>query len=92
MGIVFKSDQPQTELPLVTRTVLSVVEENAEQDLVQHVFTPEEEAKLAIQFIEENALYDKFLLWCGIQDQLLKLRTELAPKLNLEPQSEDSTL
>ena len=37
-----------------------------------------EEEKLAIQFIEENGLYQKFLLWQGIQEQLKKLREELA--------------
>lgn len=90
MPIVFKTEEERNPTPQTTK--ISVVEENEEQDLTQHVFTAEEEARLAIQFIEENALYDKFLLWCGIQDQLLKLRTELAPKLNLEPQNEDSII
>ena len=46
-------------------------------DLVQSIFTEEEEMRLAIQFIEENALYTKFLLWCGIQDQLKQLKDSL---------------
>ena len=47
-------------------------------DLVQDIFAEGEEEKLAIQFIEENALYTKFMLWCGIQDQLKNLKLSLA--------------
>jgi len=47
-------------------------------DLVQDIFAEGEEEKLAIQFIEENALYTKFMLWCGIQDQLKTLKDSLA--------------
>jgi hypothetical protein len=54
-------------------TTPAVVEEN----LAQTIFSEDEEMKLAIQFLEENGLYSKFLLWCGIQDQLKKLREEL---------------
>jgi hypothetical protein len=86
MGIVFKTDQPQTETPSVTTTKLSVVEENEEQDLVQRLFTPDEEAKLMIDFIEDNGLYAKFLLYCGLQEQLKSL------KGSLETQVPDSTL
>jgi hypothetical protein len=77
MGFIFKSDQPQTETPSVTTTKLSVVEENEEQDLVQRLFTPEEEAKLMIDFIEDNGLYPKFLLYCGLQEQLKSLKGSL---------------
>ena len=63
-----------------------VVEENEEQDLVQRIFTPEEEAKLMIDFIEDNGLYPKFLLYCGLQEQLKSL------KGSLETQVPDSTL
>ena len=52
----------------------TVVEENLTQD----IFAEGEEEKLAIQFIEENALYTKFMLWCGLQEQLKKLKDELA--------------
>jgi hypothetical protein len=86
MGFIFKTDQPQTETPSVTTTKLSVVEENEEQDLVQRLFTPEEEAKLMIDFIEDNGLYPKFLLYCGLQEQLKSL------KGSLETQVPDSTL
>jgi hypothetical protein len=86
MGFIFKSDQSQTETPSVTTTKLSVVEENEEQDLVQRLFTPEEEAKLMIDFIEDNGLYAKFLLYCGLQEQLKSL------KGSLETQVPDSTL
>ena len=47
-------------------------------DLVQNIFAEGEEERLAIQFIEENALYTKFLLWCGIQEQLKNLKDSLA--------------
>jgi len=47
-------------------------------DLVQDIFAEGEEEKLAIQFIEENALYTKFMSWCGIQDQLKNLKDSLA--------------
>ena len=86
MAFIFKTDQPQTETPSVTTTKLSVVEENEEQDLVQRLFTPEEEAKLMIDFIEDNGLYPKFLLYCGLQEQLKSL------KGSLETQVPDSTL
>jgi hypothetical protein len=86
MAFIFKTDQPQTETPSVTTTKLSVVEENEEQDLVQRIFTPEEEAKLMIDFIEDNGLYPKFLLYCGLQEQLKSL------KGSLETQVPDSTL
>jgi hypothetical protein len=48
-----------------------------EEDLTQPIFAEGEEEKLAIQFIEENELYVKFMLWCGIQDQLKKLKDSL---------------
>jgi len=53
---------------------LTVVEDNLTQD----IFAEGEEEKLAIQFIEENALYTKFMLWCGIQEQLRNLKDSLA--------------
>ena len=61
------------ELPTLTFPVNEPVVE----DLTQPVFTEGEEEKLAIQFIEENELYAKFLLWCGLQDQLKKLNDSL---------------
>jgi hypothetical protein len=56
------------------QAVATVVEENLTQD----IFAEGEEERLAIQFIEENALYTKFMLWCGIQDQLKNLKDSLA--------------
>ena len=47
-------------------------------NLTQPIFAEGEEEKLAIQFIEENELYVKFMLWCGIQDQLKNLKDSLA--------------
>ena len=85
MGFEFKSDQPDNKM-VDNVTTLSVKEtDNTTQsgsdetmDLVQDIFAEGEEEKLAIQFIEENALYTKFMLWCGIQDQLKNLKDSLA--------------
>ena len=80
MGFEFKSDQEPKQL-VDSKTVLSVnnnVEVVSENDLTQPIFAEGEEEKLAIQFIEENELYVKFMLWCGIQDQLKNLKSSLA--------------
>ena len=85
MGFEFKSDQPQQQL-VDSKTVLSVKEiDNTTQsgsdetmDLTQAVFAEGEEEQLAIEFLEENGLYTKFLLWCGIKDQLKNLKLSLA--------------
>jgi hypothetical protein len=78
MGFEFKSDQPEQKL-VDSKTTLSVNEPTViEENLVQDIFAEGEEEKLAIQFIEENALYTKFMLWCGIQDQLKNLKDSLA--------------
>jgi hypothetical protein len=92
MGFEFKSDQPEQKL-VDSKTTLSVNNNNLEwtdysmgiadpdkqpDNLTQDIFEEGEEEKLAIQFIEENALYTKFMLWCGLQDQLKKLKDELA--------------
>jgi hypothetical protein len=70
MGFEFKSDQPEQKL-VDNTTTLSV--NKPEDNLTQPIFAEGEEEQLAIQFIEENALYTKFMLWCGLQDQLKKL-------------------
>jgi hypothetical protein len=75
MGFEFKSDQPEQKL-VDNTTTLSV--KPTEENLTQNIFAEGEEEKLAIQFIEENALYTKFMLWCGIQDQLKNLKDSLA--------------
>ena len=72
MGVVFKTEEERN--PTAKSTEVAQVEENLTQD----IFAEGEEEKLAIQFIEENALYTKFMLWCGLQDQLKKLKDELA--------------
>ena len=78
MGFNFVSDQPQQQL-VDSKTTLSVNEPTiVEENLVQEIFAEGEEERLAIQFLEENALYSKFLLWCGIQEQLKSLRDSLA--------------
>jgi hypothetical protein len=33
----------------------------------------EDERRLALEFVLEHNLYTKFMLWCGLQDQLKKL-------------------
>jgi len=75
MGFEFKSDQPDNKM-VDSVTTLSV--NQTEENLTQDIFAEGEEEKLAIQFIEENALYTKFMLWCGIQEQLKSLKDSLA--------------
>ena len=75
MGFEFKSDREPQKL-VDNKTTLSVNEPVVE-NLTQEIFAEGEEEKLAIQFIEENELYTKFLLWCGMQDQLKKLNDNL---------------
>ena len=86
MGFEFKSDQPDNKM-VDSTTRLSVnnqlVGEHAmativEEDLSQATFAEGEEEQLAIQFIEETGLYTKFLLYCGIQEQLKNLKVSLA--------------
>ena len=86
MGFEFKSDQPDNKM-VDNTTRLSVnnqlVGEHAmatiiEDDLTQATFAEGEEEQLAIQFIEETGLYSKFLLYCGIQEQLKNLKLSVA--------------
>ena len=77
MPIVFKTEEERNPtIPVLTgeQAVATIVEE----DLTQPIFTEDEEQKLAIQFLEETGLYAKFLLWCGIQEQLKSLKDSLA--------------
>jgi hypothetical protein len=75
MGFEFKSDQPDNKM-VDTKTTLSV--NQIEENLTQDIFAEGEEEQLAIEFLEENGLYAKFLLWCGIKDQLKNLKLSLA--------------
>jgi len=75
MGFEFKSDQPEQKL-VDSTTTLSV--NQTEENLTQTVFAEGEEEQLAIQFIEETGLYTKFLLYCGIQEQLKNLKLSVA--------------
>jgi len=75
MGFEFKSDQPDNKM-VDSVTTLSV--NQTEENLTQDIFTEGEEEKLALQFIEETGLYTKFLLYCGIQEQLKNLKDSLA--------------
>jgi hypothetical protein len=82
MGFEFKSDQEPKQM-VDTKTTLSVNEPTiVEENLVQEIFAEGEEERLAIQFLEENALYSKFLLWCGIQEQLKSLKDSLVTTIN----------
>ena len=77
MPIVFKTEEernPTTPVLTGEQAVATIVEE----DLTQPIFTEDEEQKLAIQFLEETGLYAKFLLWCGIQEQLKNLKLSVA--------------
>jgi hypothetical protein len=71
MGFEFISDQPEQKM-VDTKTTLSV--NQTEDNLTQAIFSEDEEMRLAIQFVEEVGLYSKFLLWCGIQEQLKSLK------------------
>ena len=75
MGFEFRSDQPDNKM-VDTKTTLSVNE--TEDNLAQAIFSEEEEMRLAIQFVEEVGLYSKFLIWCGIQEQLKNLKLSVA--------------
>ena len=75
MGFEFRSDQPDNKM-VDTKTTLSVNE--TEDNLAQTIFSEDEEMRLAIQFIEEVGLYSKFLIWCGIQEQLKNLKLSVA--------------
>jgi hypothetical protein len=75
MGFEFKSDQPEQKL-VDSVTTLSV--NQTEENLTQDIFAEGEEEQLAIEFLEENGLYAKFLLWCGIKEQLKNLKLSLA--------------
>ena len=80
MGFEFKSDQPQQQLvdSKITLSENELTPTIVEENLTQEIFTEGEEEQLAIQFIEETGLYTKFLLYCGIQEQLKSLRDSLA--------------
>jgi hypothetical protein len=75
MGFEFKSDQPEHKM-VDSVTTLSV--NQTEENLTQDIFAEGEEEQLAIEFLEENGLYAKFLLWCGIKEQLKNLKLSLA--------------
>jgi len=74
MGFNFVTDQPDKQMVDNTAT-LSVNE--TEENLTQEIFAEGEEERLAIQFLEECGLYTKFLLYCGIQEQLKSLKDSL---------------
>lgn len=67
MPIIFKTEEERNP------TKPTIVEE----DLAQITYTEGEEGQLAIEFLEENGLYSKFLLWQGIKEQLKNLQSSL---------------
>ena len=78
MGFEFKTDQPEQKLVDNTTTLSVNTPTIVEEDLTQEIFAEGEEEKLALQFIEETGLYTKFLLYCGIQEQLKNLKDSVA--------------
>ena len=78
MGFEFKSDQPEQKLVDNTTTLSVNTPTIVEENLTQEIFAEGEEEKLALQFIEETGLYTKFLLYCGIQEQLKNLKDSVA--------------
>jgi hypothetical protein len=80
MGVVFKTEEernPTNEVSIVEVDNTTQSGNDESMDLVQDIFAEGEEEQLAIEFLEENGLYAKFLLWCGIKDQLKKLKDSL---------------
>jgi len=86
MPIEFKTEEERNPTTVVLGRVpknrhnkSSMYEEfgPGDDDLTQNIFAEGEEEQLAIQFIEENDLYTKFMLWCGIQDQLKNIKSSL---------------
>lgn len=67
--IVFKTEEERNP----TNNTPAVVEENLEQI----VYSEGEEGELAIQFLTENGLYAKFMLWQGVMEQLKEIRNSL---------------
>ena len=63
MGFEFRDEQPVTP---------TVVEEN----LTQPVVDEEQMVKYALQFIEENELMSKFMIWIEIQEQLKQVNLD----------------
>ena len=72
MPLVFKTEEERNPTNKTTEVV------QVEENLQQIAYSEGEEGQLAIEFLEENGLYSKFLLWQGIKEQLKKLREELA--------------
>ena len=50
--------------------------DNIEEDLTQPVLTEEQMINYALQFIEENQLMVKFMIWVEIQEQLKQVNLE----------------
>ena len=79
MPIVFKTEEERNPTQKVTDAKIANHQKQFEdENLTQPIFAEGEEEKLAMQFIEENALYTKFMLWCGLQEQLKSLKDSVA--------------
>lgn len=87
MPIVFKTEEERNPISPVlgripkNRTTKLVGEQAVailvEDDLTQSIFDEGQEEKLALEFVMEYNLYHKFMLWCGLQDQLKSLKDSL---------------
>ena len=64
MGIIFKTEEERNPKKVENVEIIS------ENDLTQTILTPEEEGKLAIQFIEETHQLDKFLIWQELKKEM----------------------
>jgi len=52
-----------------------------EEDLTQSVLTDEQEKELALEFLMENELYQKFLMWIDIKNEIEKNVKEINSNL-----------
>lgn len=77
MGFEFKSDQPEKKLTDSVTTLSVNTPTIVEEDLTQPVMPEEDERRLALEFILENDLYTKFMLWCGLQERLKEIADSL---------------
>jgi hypothetical protein len=69
MPIVFKTEEERNP----TNTEVVTVEE----DLTQSVLSLDNECEMMSDFLVENGLYQKFLLYCGVKEQLAQIKLEL---------------
>jgi hypothetical protein len=72
MPIVFKTEEERNPTN-IQRVEEPVVEEN----LTQSVLSEKQECQMMSDFIMENELYQKFLLYCGVREQLAQIKLDI---------------